>query len=78
MGKDKDTMLNTAKEAVVDTGAVVVETAKAGLKGAKELAVSAGSVAGDAVIAVAKRVRKAVSKRHRMAAIRFSTSGLGH
>ena len=38
MDKDKEGILSTATSAVVDTGAVVVDTAKAGFEGAKDLA----------------------------------------
>jgi hypothetical protein len=35
MGKEKDTMLVSVKDAVVDTGVVVVDTAKRALRGLK-------------------------------------------
>jgi hypothetical protein len=63
MGKEKDTILTSVKGAVVDTGVVVVDTAKAGFKGAKDLAVTAGGAVGEAVSTVAKRARRVVSKR---------------
>ena len=62
MDKDKEGILSTATSAVVDTGAVVVDTAKAGFEGAKDLAVTAGTAVGDAVSAVAEKARKAVSR----------------
>ena len=51
-----------AKDLAVDTGAVVVDTAKAGFEGAKDLTVTAGTAVGEAVTAVAKKARKAVSR----------------
>ena len=60
MDRDKEGILSTATAAVVDPGAVVVDTAKAGFEGAKDLAVTAGAAVGEAVSAVAKKARKAV------------------
>ena len=62
MDKDKEGILSTATSAVVDTGAVVVDTAKAGFEGAKELAVTAGNAVGVAVSEVAKKARNVVSR----------------
>jgi hypothetical protein len=63
MDKDKEGILGTATSAVVDSGAVVVDTAKAGLEGAKDIVVTAGTAVGDAVSAAAKKARKAVSRK---------------
>jgi hypothetical protein len=63
MAKKKGGILTTAKDAVVGTGAVVADTAKAGFEGAKGLAVSAGSAVGGAVTAVAKKARKVVTRK---------------
>jgi hypothetical protein len=63
MAKKKGGILTDAKDAVVGTGAVVADTAKAGFEGAKSLAVSAGSAVGGAVTAVAKKARKVVSRK---------------
>jgi len=52
-----------AKDLAVDTGAVVLDTAKAGFEGAKDLALTAGTAIGETGTAVAKKARKAVSRR---------------
>ena len=62
MDKDKEGILSTATSALVDTGAAVVDTAKAGFEGARDLAVTAGSAVGEAVSGVAKKARKVVSR----------------
>jgi hypothetical protein len=46
MAKAKVGMIGTAKAVVVDTGAVVADTARAGFEGAKGLAITAGSCRG--------------------------------
>ena len=62
MDEEKEGILATATDVAVETGAVIIDTAKAGFEGAKDLAVSGATAAGETVTAVAKKTRQVVSK----------------
>ena len=62
MDEEKEGILATAKDVAVETGTVIIDTAKAGFEGAKDLAVSGATAAGEAVTTVAKKARQVVSK----------------
>ena len=65
MDEEKEGILATAKDMAVETGAVIIDTAKASFEGAKDLVVSGATAAGEAVTTVAKKARQVVSKPRR-------------
>jgi hypothetical protein len=63
LDKEREGIISTAKNAIVETAKAGLDVAVSGIEVTKDAAISGGTAVGDAVSALATKTRKAIRKR---------------